>query len=112
MAEEKNTQENHSDSGLQTTTEEKTEVRKPRLYRVLLLNDDYTPMEFVVWILQTVFHKPHQEATRLMMDVHTQGKGLCGIYSYDVARTKVYQVKVSAQKNGHPLECIMEVEEG
>ncbi|MFO1519554.1 MAG: ATP-dependent Clp protease adapter ClpS [bacterium] len=111
MSEEKHWQDDE-DSGIQTITEEKQEVKKPNLYRVILLNDDYTPMDFVVWVLQSVFHKPQEEATRLMLDVHQKGQGLCGVFTYDVAQTKVYQVKSLAQKYGHPLECIMEVEEG
>ena len=92
----------------QVTTEHSHEVKEPSMYRVVLLNDDYTPMEFVVWILQTVFHKPLEEATRLMLDVHTKGQGLCGTYTFDVARTKVFQSKSLAKEHGHPLECLME----
>lgn len=99
------------ESGTQTLAKEKREVKQPRMYRVILLNDDYTPMEFVVWLIQTVFHKPLEEATQLMLEIHQKGSSCCGIYPYDVARTKVYQVKNLAQKEGHPLECIMEVEE-
>jgi ATP-dependent Clp protease adaptor protein ClpS len=75
---------------------------------VLLLNDDYTPMEFVVWVLQIVFHKDQEESTRLMLDVHTTGKGLCGVFTYDVARTKAYQVEKLAQEHEHPLQCQLE----
>lgn len=87
---------------------EEIKVSKPKMYAVVLLNDDYTPMEFVVWLIQSVFHKNIEEATRLMMDVHQKGKGLCGLYTYDVARTKVAKVKGLAEKNSHPLECVME----
>ncbi len=93
-------------------TQVRKELKKPNLYRVLLLNDDYTPMEFVVLVLQKIFHKASEEAHRVMWKVHTEGEGLCGVYSYDVAQTKVYQVKALAKKHQHPLECIMEVEEG
>ncbi len=90
---------------------EDTRVKKPRMYLVLLLNDDFTPMDFVVWILKTVFHKSDEEAHRLTMDVHTKGSGLCGLYTYDVARTKVIAVKNLAKKAEHPLECMMEVQD-
>lgn len=95
----------------QILTEEELSVKKPNLYRVLILNDDYTPMEFVVYVLQKIFFKNIDEATRLMLKVHTEGQGLCGVFTYDVAETKMHQVKALAQKNQHPLECVMEVEE-
>ncbi len=104
--------EDYNESEGQVLTEEEVRVKKPNLYRVFLLNDDYTPMEFVVYVLQKIYHKPIEEATRLMWKVHTEGQGLCGVYPYDVAQTKVYQTKAMARKNQHPLECIMEVEEG
>lgn len=100
------------DRNTQVLTEEKVQLKKPNLYRVVLLNDDYTPMEFVVWVLQSIFHKTQEVATRLMLDVHQKGKGVCGVYSLDVAQTKVYQVKKLAEQNEHPLECVLEVEEG
>ncbi|MBI2340237.1 MAG: ATP-dependent Clp protease adapter ClpS [Deltaproteobacteria bacterium] len=92
----------------QVVTEKQIRVKKPRMYAVILLNDDYTPMDFVVWLIQTVFHKQIDEATRLMMDVHLKGKGVCGVFTCDVARTKVTVVKELAKKHEHPLECIME----
>ena len=95
----------------QILTEEEVRVKKPNLYRVLILNDDYTPMDFVVHVLQKIFHKAIEEATRLMWKVHTEGQGLCGVFTYDVAQTKVYQTKALARKHQHPLECVMEVEE-
>lgn len=94
----------------QVDTEDNVELEEPKLYQVLLLNDDYTPMDFVVWILQNIFYKSKEVATRLMLDVHQKDRGLCGVFTYDVARTKVYQVKLEAQKASHPLECIMERE--
>jgi len=100
------------ESGTQTITEEEVELKRPTLYRVILLNDDFTPMDFVVWLLEKVFHKNLGEATRLMLDVHRKGKGLAGVYPFDIARTKVFQVKTLAQKHEHPLECIMEEDEG
>jgi ATP-dependent Clp protease adaptor protein ClpS len=86
------------------------ETKKPELYKVLLLNDDYTTMDFVVDILETVFHKQPAEAFRIMMMVHTQGKGLCGVYPYEVAETKVATVIERARENGFPLRAAMEPE--
>jgi ATP-dependent Clp protease adaptor protein ClpS len=86
------------------------ETRKPELYKVLLLNDDYTTMDFVIEVLETVFHKQPAEAHRIMMLVHTQGKGLCGVYPFDVAETKVATVVERARENGFPLRATMEPE--
>jgi ATP-dependent Clp protease adaptor protein ClpS len=86
----------------------KPKTQKPNLYRVLLLNDDYTPMEFVVLVLQDVFNKTREEATRIMYHVHQRGVGECGIYPYEVAETKVTRVMDTARKNQHPLQCVME----
>ncbi|GGY25939.1 ATP-dependent Clp protease adapter ClpS [Paludibacterium paludis] len=80
----------------------------PPLYKVLLLNDDFTPMEFVVQILQTFFHKDREQATKIMLQVHTQGHGVCGVYTKDVAATKVEQVLHFAKAHQHPLQCVME----
>lgn len=92
--------------GVVTKTRPKT--KKPSLYRVLLLNDDYTPMEFVVAVLEQVFNKSVEDATRIMWHVHNQGVGECGIYPYEVAETKVTQVMDAARRNSHPLQCVME----
>jgi len=92
--------------GLATRTRVRT--KKPSLYRVMLLNDDYTPMEFVVFVLERFFNKSREEATRIMLHVHQKGVGLCGVYTYEVAETKVAQVLDMAQRNQHPLQCIME----
>lgn len=92
--------------GLATRTRVRT--KKPSLYRVMLLNDDYTPMEFVVFILERFFNKSPEEATRIMLHVHQKGVGLCGVYTYEVAETKVAQVLDMAQRNEHPLQCVME----
>ena len=89
-------------------TQEKTKTKKPPLYKCILLNDDYTPMEFVVEILKAVFHKQHAEATRIMLHVHQNGIGECGVFTYEVAETKVTQVMDFARKHQHPLQCIME----
>ena len=86
------------------------ETKKPELYKVLLLNDDYTTMEFVVEILETIFHKQPAEAHRIMMMVHVQGKGLCGVYPFEVAETKVAAVVERARENGFPLRAAMEPE--
>jgi len=83
-------------------------VRPPKMYRVVLLNDDYTPMEFVVMIIQEYFHKNQESATRIMLQVHLEGKGVCGVYTKDVAATKVHQVVDRAREAGHPLQCTME----
>ena len=94
------------DTGTITRTKPKT--KKPSLYRVLLLNDDYTPMEFVVLILQDVFNKTREDAMRIMLHVHNQGVGECGVYPFEVAETKVTRVMDTARKNQHPLQCVME----
>ena len=88
----------------------KTKTKRPSLYRVILLNDAYTPMEFVVELLRTVFHKPQAEATRIMLHVHQNGSGIAGIYPYEIAETKVRTVEQLARKAQHPLKCAMEPE--
>ena len=88
----------------------KQETKKPELYKVVLLNDDYTTMDFVVEVLETIFNKQPAEAFRIMMMVHTQGKGLCGLYSHEVAETKVDAVMEAARDNGFPLRAAMEPE--
>lgn len=95
-----------SDTGTITKTKPKT--KRPSLYRVLLLNDDYTPMEFVVLVLQDVFNKTREDAMRIMLHVHNQGVGECGVYPFEVAETKVTRVMDTARKNQHPLQCVME----
>ena len=95
-------------------TREDTDVRtrhnvsEPTMYKVLLHNDDYTTMEFVVQVLMLVFHKSVEQATRIMLNVHQQGIGVCGLYTYEVAETKVETVTRMARENGHPLKCTME----
>ncbi len=88
--------------------EERPSVKKPPLYRVVLLNDDYTPMEFVVEILETIFGMERTRATQVMLEVHTKGKGVCGVYNYEIAETKVAQVMGIAKQHQHPLLCTME----
>jgi ATP-dependent Clp protease adaptor protein ClpS len=95
-------------AGAAVITRTRTQTKRPNMYRVLLLNDDYTPMEFVVSILQAFFNKDAQEAMQIMLQVHNNGVGECGIFSYEIAETKVSQVMDHARKNQHPLQCIME----
>ena len=94
------------ETGIATKSRPKT--KRPSKYRVLLLNDDYTPMEFVVMILQDVFNKNQEDAWQIMMHVHKQGVGECGVFPYEVAETKVTRVMDAARKNQHPLQCVME----
>ena len=91
-----------------TITKTRPKTKRPSLYRVLLLNDDYTPMEFVVLVLQDVFNKSREEAMQIMLHVHQKGVGECGVYPYEVAETKVTRVMDTARKNQHPLQCVME----
>ena len=89
-------------------TRTKPKTKKPSLYRVLILNDDYTPMEFVVHILERFFQKDREAATRIMLHVHNHGVGECGVYTFEVAETKVSQVMDFARQHQHPLQCVME----
>ena len=84
------------------------DLKEPAMYRVLLHNDDYTTMEFVVQVLMVVFYKSIEEATRIMLNVHQQGIGMCGVFTYEIAETKVETVKRMSRENGHPLRCTME----
>ena len=86
----------------------KAKVKLPPMYKVLLLNDDYTPMEFVVLVLQKFFGMTRERATQVMLKVHREGMGVCGVYPHDVASTKVQQVSAYAHKHQHPLQCVME----
>ncbi len=95
------------DHGL-AVEEARPRLKKPPLYRVVLLNDDYTPMEFVVEVLQKIFSMDRSTATRVMLEVHTKGKGICGVYTFEIAETKVAQVTGLAQQHQHPLLCTME----
>jgi ATP-dependent Clp protease adaptor protein ClpS len=85
-------------------------IQKPAMYKVLILNDDYTPMEFVVYVIERFFNKTRQEATDIMLHVHRRGVGVCGIYTYEVAETKVAMVMDYARQNEQPLQCTMEKE--
>jgi ATP-dependent Clp protease adaptor protein ClpS len=95
-------------TGVVVKTRPKT--RKPAMYKVLMLNDDYTPMEFVVHVLERFFQKTREEATRIMLHVHRRGVGVCGVFTYEVAETKVTQVMDLARQNQHPLQCTIEKE--
>ena len=95
-------------SGTATVTETKPKLQKPSLYRVLILNDDYTPMEFVIYVLERFFQKDREAATRIMLHVHQHGVGVCGVFTYEVAETKVAQVIETARRHQHPLQCTME----
>jgi len=89
-------------------TKTRTRTRKPAMYKVLMLNDDYTPMEFVVHVLERFFQKTREESTRIMLHVHRRGVGVCGVFTYEVAETKVTQVMDLARQNQHPLQCTIE----
>jgi len=88
--------------------EAQPKLRKPPLYQVVLLNDDYTPMEFVVDVLERIFSLDRMRATRVMLEVHTKGKGVCGVFTFEIAETKVAQVMTYARQHQHPLLCTME----
>ena len=88
--------------------EAKPEIKEPPVYRVVLINDDFTPMEFVVNILESIFGMERTRATQVMLEVHTKGKGICGVYNFEIAETKVAQVMGLAQQHQHPLLCTME----
>jgi ATP-dependent Clp protease adaptor protein ClpS len=107
MSDDKRSNDNPS-TGVVVKARPKT--RKPAMYKVLMLNDDYTPMEFVVHVLERFFQKNREEATRIMLHVHRRGVGVCGVYTYEVAETKVTQVMDLARQNQHPLQCTIEKE--
>ncbi|HJP03631.1 MAG: ATP-dependent Clp protease adapter ClpS [Chromatiales bacterium] len=99
--------ESEDERGL-VVEEAKPEVKKPSLFQVVLLNDDYTPMDFVVEVLELIFGMDRQKATRIMLEVHTKGKGRCGVFTYEIAETKVAQVSSYAQQHQHPLLSTLE----
>lgn len=101
---------NDNDTGIGVVTKTKPKTKKPSMWRVLLLNDDYTPMEFVVFVLQRFFGMDEQSAAQIMLHVHQKGVGNCGVFPYEVAETKVSQVIDFARENQHPLQCTMEKE--
>ena len=104
-------EEDHSDGSL-ALQESKPELKRPPLFKVVLINDDYTPMEFVVEVLEMFFRMNREQATHVMLTVHTHGKGVCGIYTRDIAETKSAQVNQYARENEHPLLCEIEASEG
>jgi ATP-dependent Clp protease adaptor protein ClpS len=95
-----------SETGVVTRTKPKT--KKPSMYKVIMLNDDYTPMEFVILVLERFFSKSHEESTQIMLHVHQKGVGVCGVFTYEVAETKVQQVMDLARQHQHPLQCTLE----
>jgi len=99
---------NGDDTGTNVVVKARPKTRKPAMYKVLMLNDDYTPMEFVVHVLERFFQKNREEATRIMLHVHRRGVGVCGVFTYEVAETKVTQVMDLARQNQHPLQCTIE----
>ena len=100
---------NHDESGTGLVVEPaKPRLKKPPMYKVIMLNDDYTPMEFVVMILEKLFRMGHENAVQVMLNVHQKGKGVCGVFPHEVAQTKVAQVLELARQNEHPLQCTME----
>jgi len=102
-----NEQEHRGDEGL-ALEEARPELKEPAMYKVVLLNDDYTPMEFVVTLLERLFGLDREQATRIMLLIHTHGKGICGTFTYEIAETKVAQVNEYSQRHQHPLLCEME----
>jgi ATP-dependent Clp protease adaptor protein ClpS len=96
------------DSGTGVVIQTRPKTKKPSLYKVLMLNDDYTPMEFVVHVLERFFSKSREDAHTIMMHVHRRGVGVCGVFTYEIAETKVAQVMDLARQNQHPLQCILE----
>jgi len=98
------------EQGVGVVSKTSPKTKRPSLYKVLLLNDDYTPQEFVVWLLQSIFKKDPEDAVQIMLHVHQNGVGVCGVYTYEVAETKVAQVMELSRRNQHPLQCTMERE--
>jgi len=103
-----NTDDDHHDNGGLATAEARPQLKRPPMYKVVLLNDDYTPMDFVIEVLMIFFKMDQEKATQVMLAVHTQGKGVCGIFTRDVAETKAAQVNQYARENKHPLLCEVE----
>ena len=103
------TQPQRTDDGNSVVLERRAQKTKPpQMYQVVMLNDDYTPMEFVVMVLQQFFSKDRETATQIMLKIHLDGKGVCGVFSKDVAASKVDQVMDAANQSGHPLQCVSE----
>ncbi len=102
--------ENDREQGIGVVSKTLPKTKRPSLYKVLLLNDDYTPQDFVVWLLQSIFKKDTSDAFEIMLHVHQNGVGICGVYTYEIAETKVAQVMEQSRRNQHPLQCSMERE--
>ena len=102
--------DDNTGNGTGVAVRSRTKTKRPSMYKVLMLNDDYTPMEFVVHVLERFFGKSREEATQIMLHVHRRGVGICGVYTYEVAETKVTQTVDYARKNQHPLQCTLEKE--
>jgi ATP-dependent Clp protease adaptor protein ClpS len=100
----------HLEGDFQNETIDTIEIKEPRMYKVLLLNDDYSSMEFVIKVLMQIFHHSFEKATEIMLSVHEHGKGLCGVYTYEIAETKVAHVRKMAKEEKFPLRAIMEEE--
>lgn len=98
----------HDNTGFELILEEKIEAKEPSLYHVVMLNDDYTPMDFVIHVLQNVFHHPIEAATKMMLQVHQEGKSRVGTYTFDIANTKIDKVHALAENEQHPLQCGIE----
>lgn len=105
---DKKTQRDGSANDTMIVTRSDAGIKKPSLYKVLLHNDDYTPMDFVVEILEHVFRKDNSSAVKVMLDVHNKGVGICGVYPYEIAETKIDQVRELSQKHQYPLKCTMQ----
>ena len=103
---------NNDDIEVGVAIKERPKTKRPSMYKVLMLNDDYTPMEFVVYVLQSFFEMPNDMAMQVMLHVHQRGVGICGVYTYEVAETKVAQVMNLAKENQHPLQCTIEKDGG
>lgn len=101
-------EDEYNEGGVATI--KKVKIKKPKKYKVLIHNDDYTTMEFVVYVLQKIFHKNMDEAQAIMLKVHKEGMGVCGVYSYEIAESKSTKVSREAKENGHPLKCTIESE--
>jgi len=112
MSDKDNDRNSDDDPTTGVVVQSKPKTRKPSMYKVIMLNDDYTPMEFVVMVLERVFNRSHDEAVQIMLHVHQKGVGICGVYTYEVAETKVTQVMDMAQRqeHQHPLQCTLEKE--
>ncbi len=111
MGDKKRREDKGADKGGQTVLERKPTTKRPKMYRVILHNDDYTTMEFVIWVLKDVFHMGDTSATHLMLTIHHKGKGVAGVFTRDLADTKVHQVMELAREQGMPLLCTSEPDE-